>query len=494
MKELYVNSSDKLTNFIDKYYTFLLIPIFCLVMFNIFYNLGAVPINSFDEARHGVNSYEMLKNNQFIVNTFGYQKDFYNLKPPLSYWMIMIGYKLFGFSALGLRFYSAIAGLVTIIIITLFVNYKHGKTASLISSLTLATTINFITSHSVRTGDADSLFVLFFTISMIAMLLIEKNTKWLYLAGFSFSLAFLCKSWHAGAILVVGAFYLLISGTLFKLNFKKWITLIVFSTFPILIWGFLRFRMDGLEFFKYMINYDLLARTSTPLEGHTGGYLLYFKVLAYNYLYWIVLIIPALVIYIKLYRGEALKFANKYYSYLLLWIVIPLLLFTAAKTKLIWYILAIYPAIAIVIGIFISELLKQSKKHLLVQILIAVTIFLCMFRNENIILKQIITPLPDKVQIILSEMQNKKEYTGYKIYTLCGTNQGKGDWDQNQFLSAELYDDLIPENGGFDAYINDKSTKTLMIAPMDIQTNEIIKNKSYKIVTTYENYYILTRK
>jgi len=44
---------------------------------------------------------------------------------------------------------------------------------------------------------------------------------------------------------------------------------------------------------------------------------------------------------------------------LLVWITLPLLLFSLAQTKLGWYISMLYPAIALVLGLALAELLTE---------------------------------------------------------------------------------------------------------------------------------------
>ncbi len=78
----------------------------CVFLF-CFYHLSYDELKSFDEARHGVSAYEMLQTGEPIVTTYAYSPDYWNLKPPLSEWLIALGYKLFGYNALGIRFYSA---------------------------------------------------------------------------------------------------------------------------------------------------------------------------------------------------------------------------------------------------------------------------------------------------------------------------------------------------------------------------------------------------
>lgn len=119
------SAHNKSINFIKNYYYVLLFLISILTIYNLFYYLKETPIYSWDEARHGISAYEMLKNREFIVNTYGYQKDYWNLKPPLSFWAIIAGYKIVGFNPLGLRLYSTISAFLTVLTVAFLVKYKH---------------------------------------------------------------------------------------------------------------------------------------------------------------------------------------------------------------------------------------------------------------------------------------------------------------------------------------------------------------------------------
>ena len=61
----------------------LILGLFCGI--NVFFLLGNVPVEAWDEARHGVSAYEMLVSHAWIVNTYRGEVDYWNLKPPLSF-------------------------------------------------------------------------------------------------------------------------------------------------------------------------------------------------------------------------------------------------------------------------------------------------------------------------------------------------------------------------------------------------------------------------
>ena len=61
-----------------------------IVVLSIFIRLGAGEVLQTDEATHGVNAYEMLRHGNALVNTYKYAVDYFNSKPPLSLWCIML--------------------------------------------------------------------------------------------------------------------------------------------------------------------------------------------------------------------------------------------------------------------------------------------------------------------------------------------------------------------------------------------------------------------
>jgi 4-amino-4-deoxy-L-arabinose transferase-like glycosyltransferase len=477
---------DGIISIFEKCYYIILIGILIVASFNIFYNLGIVPIYSWDEARHGVSAYEMLKSNNYIVNTYAYKNDYWNLKPPISYWAIILGYKIAGFNALGLRIFSAFAAMLTILAIAIFSLYRYGRLASLISTVVLTTTIPFITEHCARTGDADSLYVLFFTSAMISLALIEKNNKWMYCFGVSFALAFLTKSLHAGSIVVIGIVYLTLSKVLFKLKIKQIFLMILSASIPIFIWGILRYVNDGVDFFKTMIEFDLMARTTRPLEGHIGGYCYYLEHLQWSYFYWnLVFVATTMACIVLSHKYITDKKLVNYNLILGLWIVITFILYTIAKTKISWYVLPIYPAVAVSIGAASSLLLKEKNRNFITQIVLIGMIAISIYKSEEVIRSRILNPEIDLNQELIQGVGKMPEYHGEKIYI--------NHFEQSYWLSSELYADLIPVEGGAEGFLEDNTYNTLLFITKEDLGILGREKDNLKIVLENEEAYIFTK-
>ena len=213
-----------------------------------------------------------------------------------------------------------------------------------------------IFDHCSRSGDADSLYLLFSTIAIIGLLINTENMKGFYISCLSFALAFLTKSWHAGNIAFIIIIYFFINIKKLKINIKKIIIALLFAVIPILIWGIVRYSNDGLKFFEQMINYDLLKRSSTPIEGHIGGKLYY---------YYYILNIKSIIIFFALTGFIAMvkKENNNKILVLFISIIVPFIIFSFAKTKLYWYIYCIFPSIIILSAYEIQALIEIQNKN-----------------------------------------------------------------------------------------------------------------------------------
>ena len=263
MKKIY----DTMLFVVEIYYWCFFVLLMFLIGFFSFYNLEGAYVNSWDEARHGFNAYEMIQNQDYLVHTYSYETDYWNYKPPFSFYGIILGYKLFGYTIFSLRFYSGMCYMILALCVGLFVK-RYGKIASLCSLAFLAANFRCFEYHMVRSGDADSMFVMFFTLAMLSMFLIPKKKYMVYLCGLFFACAFLTKRWHAMMIVAIGGLFLIFSGEIKKLNIKQWLLFLSSFLLPLGIWAGARISRDGMKFLQGMLEYDLLKRTGETLENH----------------------------------------------------------------------------------------------------------------------------------------------------------------------------------------------------------------------------------
>lgn len=371
----------------ERIFQLLCVCLFAWLAFLCFYKLDVKYVDPWDEARHGVNAYEMLKQGSLVKSTYLYQTDYYNLKPPLSMWSIMLSMVLFGKSVWTLRLASVICYLCLALCVVCFARKRYGRLPALFSlALLCANTTPFI-AHMVRAGDADSLYVLLFSLAMICMLQIRDDHRKLYLCGFLFALAFLTKSFHAGLIAVIGGLYLLLTGLFKKIRLKEYVLFILSFGAPIGLWVIARLCTDGTAFLKEMWLTDVLGRSQSGFGSNEAGFSYYFsyylgnmsgKVPVYRVVLGLLLascLILAVMSYVQKHRtkhgadGNGTKSVKDDMIGFSLWILIPALAFSVVRTKLLWYE---YPAItALLIAAGIAAGLVCEKKKLPVGIRVA---------------------------------------------------------------------------------------------------------------------------
>ena len=261
----------------ERIFQLLCVCLFAWLAFLCFYKLDVKYVDPWDEARHGVNAYEMLKQGSLVKSTYLYQTDYYNLKPPLSMWSIMLSMVLFGKSVWTLRLASVICYLCLALCVVCFARKRYGRLPALFSlALLCANTTPFI-AHMVRAGDADSLYVMLFSLAMICMLQIRDDHRKLYWCGFLFALAFLTKSFHAGLIAVIGGLYLLLTGLFKKIRLKEYILFILSFGAPLGLWVIARLCTDGTAFLKEMWLTDVLGRSQSGFGSNEAGFSYYFS-------------------------------------------------------------------------------------------------------------------------------------------------------------------------------------------------------------------------
>lgn len=485
------NSGNDLNDFVDKYYWPLFAGIAVFAAMLCFWCLDVRYVSSWDEARHGINAYEMIQNKNYIVNTFNYDADYWNLKPPLSFYGIMLGFGIFGYSVVGLRFYSAVTYFLICILCALFVKKHHGKWSSLLTLAFLCCNHMMMSGHGARSGSADALYQLFFTIAMLAMMEIPEKHSRSYLCGACFSFAFLTKSYHAGIILIIGGLYMMISGQIMEFKLKEWLLFVLFMALPAGIWGIARFTEDGLTFFMTMLTEDVFSRSSVASEGHTGNVLFYIEryFLDFQIIYWLLLmVILTAGIYMIFKKRESIK---RYVGYLL-WLFVPVLAFSVVSTKLNWYNYPILVPLCMLAAIVIGKVLENEviavrwKRVILAATLIAVG-----FYGYQTFDEAILSVHGDALQIFIAKSIDRGEVAaGANAYIQARQEIGDGTvWNQNTMFIAEIEGDFRCSSHGVAGYLGCTEKKVIYISREDY--NNMKDMLTGKILFESEEYLML---
>lgn len=470
MKKIY----NSLLGLMEKYYWIWFALLTAFTAFLCFRCLGIGVIDSWDEARHGVSAYEMMQNGNFIVNTYAGEADYWNVKPPLSFWSIAAGFALFGYTAVGLRFFSALAYLVTCVLTGLFAR-RYGKMASLLTMAFLTANYFPFKAHLVRAGDADSLYLLLFTCAMLAMLKIKENQRWLYVCGLCFSLGFLTKSFHAGMIAAVGGLFLLLTGELKKMKPGVWAGFIASALLPTFIWAVFRYQYDGTTFFIEMYKADIAGRTAAGgLEGHGAASSFYWNSIFWNfdYIYGFLtaaVILGLLYLWFRPLRPKDTPLPKQDLLGILLWFAVPLLGFSLVSTKLMWYVYPCIVPLCLLSAVFLTKYLEAPK---LPAGILLVSLLLC----GGLLFKFVWSNYSDNVRgahsndlqtFVIEQFSREDERTGSTVYLDAYDPflyANTTNWEQNMRLLAMMEGALDCRDGGAKSFLSDDGDCLLILS------------------------------
>jgi hypothetical protein len=167
--------------------------------------------------------------------------------------------------------------------------------------------------------------------------------------------------------------------------------------------------------------------------------------------------------------------------------LIPFILFTFAKTKVRWYILPIYPALAIITGALASKLILKGKwitKVILIGAILSVSIFyeieICTYLNNP--------PTNNKLSLI-EMITNKKSTEGDSLYIYQPSK--RVSWAQSDVLTAELSDNLHVNNGDFEQFL--QKDKDLLLVPKKLFSQQLISSNHLKVIDSDQWGYLVEK-
>ncbi|MCH5256492.1 MAG: glycosyltransferase family 39 protein [Lachnospiraceae bacterium] len=430
-----------------------------------FYHLGEAGIQNWDEARHIVNAYEMMSSDNLWINTYFYETDYYNFKPPLSMWLIMLSFRIFGINSYSMRLFSAVSMFLLFIVLVLFTASVFGKRAATITGVVFISVTDVFFFHMARSADADAIYILLFTISILCLYKSEKKPFYIIGFGLFLSLAFMAKSFHAAIGFVIFICYL---PRIYKnLNLKHYISMIIAGSIPVGIWAVIRYSYDGLAFFRGMFLGEVVDRVEN--SRYYFMYLINFGKKPIIMLSVIAVIIGILVIILNKGTGEKVTInrfvKNIIYNdlYLIvLWLFIPLAAYSASGAFMEWYCYICYFPFYIIVGAVLGQVsVLGGKTRIVAAILLILPLIGCVLGTKQSIWKLNTLSYENNIDIrkdIASLIESYPEYSGKYCYIENSRNeyQPQNVWEQNNVAEAYIQGDLIPVNGGVQLFLEDK--------------------------------------
>jgi 4-amino-4-deoxy-L-arabinose transferase-like glycosyltransferase len=407
--------------------------------FPLFFHLDSLPIQIYDESRLAVNAVRMADNGNFLVPYFGKEPDMWNTKPPLMIWFQVLSYKIFGISELSVRLPSAIAGLFTVLFIGFFCWKKLKRPILGLAAMgVLLTTPGYISTHVTRTGDYDSLLILFMVLFLFTFFRFvhseekKERQKWIFLSAIWLSLAVLTKSIAGLFFLPAAVIYLFWNKQVLKTLKSKDIYLAagLFLAIVLSYYGLREVYNPG--YLKAVWENELGGRYFETLENNNAPFDYYFKnIWNERFKPWI-FILPIGLIVGFYEKGITRKFV----FFLSIAIISYLLIISSANTKLQWYDAPVFPLLAVISALGIEKISAfLNTRFKLNQALFLVILFAWPYFSTIKTLYKISDSNPAQhYGLFMRELTDLKEYTlvhvdynsHIRFYQMMYNK--KGDW------------------------------------------------------------------
>ena len=334
--------------------------------------MGWFPLTDTTEARYAEVARLMAATGDWITPWFAEGVPFWG-KPPLAFWSEALSFKLFGINEFAVRLPSRLATVGTLALIHVYSRSHFGRSVAMWAVLVYATSaLVYIVAGAVL---MDPFLAFATTWAMVAFAMSTRQPSWMWRYGFFASLAVgLLAKGPLVMVLVAGA---LIPWMIWHPSARKsfmqlpWfagLSLMAFLSFPWYVAaelrtpGFLNYFLIGEHFLRFIDSGWTGDLYGTAHQEAKGTIWIHALIAAFPW--------GAVALFMLLQgllgsaRKQKLRLAlqDKDKSYLVTWMLFPLLLFTFAGNILWTYVLPALAAFSVLIGISLASWQEKSPK------------------------------------------------------------------------------------------------------------------------------------
>lgn len=335
-----------------------------------FQTLGRFPLIEPDEGRYAEIPREMLERCDFITPLLNYVK--YFEKPPLHYWLNAFFMSIFGRNEFAARFSGALMGLLTVLLVYHVGRRLFGRRSGLLAALILGTCTGFLAQARLNITD----MTLTCTLSAALAFFIVGAREGEQCKGRYYHLSYLCA---ALAVLAKGLIGIVFPGAiifLYLLLTRRWrllremrlatgIPLFLAVTAP---W-FILVSLRNPEFARFFFIHEHFERFTSTVHGRYQPLWFFVPILIGTMLPWSLFLLTAIR---GVWRGRG-NTPGDARLYLLIWAAFIFIFFSKSNSKLIPYILPVFPALALLMGDALAKILDGEFTPIRLQALLAGT-------------------------------------------------------------------------------------------------------------------------
>ena len=330
----------------------ILLLVFGLVWFS---NLEYRKLVNPDEGRYAEIPREMVASGDWTTPRLNDIK--YFEKPALQYWATATAYSLFGEHQWTARLWSALTGFLGVLMVFFTGRRLFGQETGWNAALVLGSSLLYVLVGHINTLDMGVSFLLSaavcaFCLAQSGVSDARKHRRWMLAAWAALALAVLSKG-LIGLVLPGAALFLYIlierdwrlAG---RLHLAPGLSLFFLITVP---W-FVAVSLANPEFLRFFFIHEHFERFLTKAHGRYQAPYYFVPVLLAGMLPWTVTLVDALA---RAWKREPEK-SFQAQRFLLLWAAVVFVFFSASSSKLVSYILPMFPALALLTGARLTRL------------------------------------------------------------------------------------------------------------------------------------------
>ncbi len=329
-----------------------LLALFAVLWFS---NLDYRKLVNPDEGRYAEIAREMVASGDWVTPRLNDIK--YFEKPALQYWATALAFALFGEHEWSARIWSALTGFLGVLMVFFTGRRLFGDRAGWYAALVLASSLLYVLIGHVNSLDMG--LSVFLSAAICAFLLAQHDAaqaserrRWMLAAWAALAFAVLSKG-LIGLVLPVAALvvYVLIQRDwrlIGRLHLGAGSALFFALSAP---W-FVAVSLANPEFAHFFFVHEHFERFLTKAHGRYQPAYYFIPVLLAGMLPWTIVMVDALA------RAWKLEPERRFQPqrFLLVWTVLVFVFFSASSSKLVSYILPVFPALALLIGVRLTQL------------------------------------------------------------------------------------------------------------------------------------------
>ncbi len=333
----------------------LLVVIYGLIWFGTLNYRHLIPS---DEGRYAEIAREMLVTGDWVTPRYNGYK--YFEKPPLQAWATAATFQVFGIGDWQARLWTALTGFLTILAIGFTGSRLYNARAGWLAAVVLASSPMWIISGHFNSLDMG---LSAFLVAALCSLLLAQHSQsktgcrnWMWVCWIFMALATLSKGLIGAAIPAM----VFIAYSISAWDWKIWTRLRLFSGTMIFLaitapW-FVLVALRNPEFLEFFFIHEHLQRFTQDAHSRTGPIYYFVPLLFIGLLPW-VLQIPGSIL--QAWNERRREFSSGWL--LVCWSVMIFAFFSVSHSKLPGYIIPIFPALALLIGKRLDQLLGHTN-------------------------------------------------------------------------------------------------------------------------------------